>query len=243
VSKESEWWDRWNSRYRAGAIGSVTLGLCWAVLAALETLESIPLGSLLEVGCGTGWFAEYLVGRWEYVGLDLSPAAIEIARNLVPAAHFEQCDFHTWIPPRERFDIILVVDTITSLRDQDLAVEKIADALRPNGWALVTAVNPFVYSRMRRVGPPGDGQVRKWLTKSELHALLKRHSLLPVRSWTVLPGGDMGILRWINAQRLNRPVASVIGEQRLRRAKELLGLGQYRIVVARKMTDGSRSAG
>jgi hypothetical protein len=85
---------------------------------------------------------------------------------------------------------------------------------------------------MSWIGPPGHGQVRKWLTKNELHELLDRHDLSIVSSRTVLPEGDEGVLRWINSRRLNRPIERFLGERRVAAAKERVGLGQYRVVVA-----------
>src|SRR6266481_4893599 len=45
--------------------------------------------------------------------------------------------------------------------------------------------------------------------------------------------GNMGILRVVNARRLNEAVGSH-GAEVLRRWKEQVGLGQYRVIVARK---------
>ncbi len=52
-------------------------------------LEGMTAGSVLDVGTGTGLFAELFVDRGlEVAGVDLDAANLDRARVLVPAAHF-----------------------------------------------------------------------------------------------------------------------------------------------------------
>jgi ubiquinone/menaquinone biosynthesis C-methylase UbiE len=50
--------------------------------------------AILEVGCGTGHFAELLndQGHRDYLGFDFSAEAIRIASARVPRARFQQAD-------------------------------------------------------------------------------------------------------------------------------------------------------
>jgi hypothetical protein len=66
-----------------------------------------------------------------------------------------------------------------------------------------------------------------------LHTLIKRAGLKIEHSYSIMPRGDAGILRIINSRRLNHmfgPRSAAL----LRRLKEHLGLGQYRVLIARK---------
>ena len=60
----------------------------WAVIADL--LRRAGTRRVLEIGCGPGQLAALLVqqGVQEYVGLDFSPAAIDLARKNVPQGRF-----------------------------------------------------------------------------------------------------------------------------------------------------------
>lgn len=234
MSIETEWWDEWNTKCRTGKLdwneGKV-------IETLVRTLAALPLPKnqrVLEVGCGTGWLAAALPKHWEYTGYDLSPSAIEAARQRVPGSEFHACDFLEVELEGGQFDGFLSIDTLPHFRDQDYALAKIARTLRPGGWALISTVNPFVYSRLSWVRPAPEGTFRHWLPKRELSQLFKRHGLIPKKSWTILPGGDMGILRFINSDRLNRCAAAIVGKGAIRIIKEAAGLGQFRIMLAFK---------
>lgn len=233
-TKEQQHWDIWNAdRVRLGLVNE-RLGLHEAVLKEFEKLK-LPVGSkLLDIGCGAGWNASMLKGRYDYLGIDLGPASIEAARNLVPEAKFEVADFLAWSAPSEAYDAVLCIDAVAYFRDQDEALHKIAASLKPNGWLVMSTLNPFVYSRMSWIGPPGEGQTRKWLTRAGFHSLLQRNGLKVLRSKTILPDGDSGILRWTNAHKTNRLLGLLCGERNVPRIKECFGLGQFRIAVAQK---------
>jgi hypothetical protein len=75
--------------------------------------------------------------------------------------------------------------------------------------------------------------VRKWLTRSQLHGLLRRTGFTVAKSYTAFPAGDRGILRWTNSRMLKRAASLLLPGRRVERIQERLGLGQYRIVVGR----------
>lgn len=234
--QEKRYWDSWNTQRRSGVLerSSIPGQLGTVILREVASL-GLEEPRIVEIGCGTGWLAEQLAGHSSYLGLDLSPKAIEEARARVPGARFSAADIHDWDVQDERFDLALMVDAISCFRDQDLAVRKVFQMVEPGGYLVLSTVNPFVYSRISWVGAPGEGQVRKWLTRSALHVLLERGGFQIVRSCTVMPAGDRGILRIFNARKLNRLVQFLIPETAIRRTKEFFGLGQYRIVVARRV--------
>lgn len=66
--------------------------------------------SLLDVGCGTGETLKYLDPNIRYVGMDISPTAIEIAREryaAYPNAEFFAANFRDWASPDSQYDCIL----------------------------------------------------------------------------------------------------------------------------------------
>jgi hypothetical protein len=78
-----------------------------------------------------------------------------------------------------------------------------------------------------------SGPVSHWLSRGELHTLVKRAGLKIERSDTIMPRGNLGILRFVNSWRLNG-ILSPRAAEVAKRWREQLGFGQYRVLVARK---------
>lgn len=95
---------------------------------------------ILEVGCGTGKFAEMLnMEQFEYTGFDLSPEMIEIAKTKNIKGKFlveDVCEFQLF----EKFDVIICfMDTINYLTTNDQVVQamkNMAKHLHTNGMLL-----------------------------------------------------------------------------------------------------------
>ena len=65
--------------------------------------------SVLDIGCGTGELFKFLNPKIFYVGIDLSPTAIEIAKRRYgesPNARFYCTDFRKWQGPVKEYDCI-----------------------------------------------------------------------------------------------------------------------------------------
>lgn len=226
-------WDLWNRSHRTAAFVEDSDAARTGRMGLAELLAlNLEKPRILEVGCGTGWLADQLAGRGNYVGLDLSPEAIAVARERVPEGQFVAADYHTWENDGEPFDVILMIDTIAYFRDQQEALRRTRSLLKTGGMFILTTVNPFVYSRMSWIGSPAKGQVRKWLSKRNLHTLLTTAGLAVRKSRTAFPAGDRGILRIVNSRVLNGLLGIFGLKDWARTAKERIGLGQYRLVVA-----------
>jgi 2-polyprenyl-3-methyl-5-hydroxy-6-metoxy-1,4-benzoquinol methylase len=243
---ERNWWDLWNSSFRSEDNRDETsTELFGHVMRIFQEITKGSRSRILEVACGTGILSRRL-NCSSYHGLDLSAAAIEIAHQkaglLTLAAGagrptYEAADFHNWPLPPEPYDLVMCIDALSCFRDQAFVMRKIAKSVRLGGFVLVTTVNPFVYDRIRRTdgGRLQNGPVSHWLSRRELHALFEQAELKLERSYTIMPRGNIGVLRFINSGRIDRALGRR-GAGALRRMKEQVGLGQYRVVVARKVT-------
>jgi 2-polyprenyl-3-methyl-5-hydroxy-6-metoxy-1,4-benzoquinol methylase len=242
---ERSWWDLWNVSYRAQDDCDAVSRELFAHVVGLVQQVNPQVGRMLEVACGTGTLSRQLAFS-SYHGLDISPAAIEIARqkaDVVPLPlgtnrpTYEAADFHDWPLPPEPFDVVMCVDAVSCFRDQAYVFGKMAQSLRVGGRIVLTSVNPLAYNRIRRVGGVRleNGPVSRWLSRRELHELVQGAGLTLERSYTIMPRGNLGILRVINARRLNDALGQR-GAAIFRRLKEHVGLGQYRVVVAKKST-------
>jgi 2-polyprenyl-3-methyl-5-hydroxy-6-metoxy-1,4-benzoquinol methylase len=242
--EEKSWWDLWNTSHRAKDDNdAVSSELFVRAAVAINGITSDGNCRVLEVACGTGTLSRMLVYS-SYHGLDISPAAIEMARqrsgciSLPVGASpptYEAADFCEWPLPAQAFDVTVCVDAISSIRDQPLAMEKIAQSLRPGGWLVLTTINRFVYDRIRRTPAVrlDSGPVCHWLSRPELHVLISNAGLTIERSHTIMPRGNRGILRLVNSPRLNEALGLRVAAV-FRRLKEEVGLGQYSLVVARR---------
>jgi SAM-dependent methyltransferase len=246
--EERAWWDLWNSSYRAEDNKDQTASELFARAAeVVNRITQTAVCSVLEIGCGTGSLSR-LLSYSSYHGLDISPAAIEIARQKSGPARrpqrgsqptYEAADFHDWLVPPKPFDLAVCVDAIMCFRDQQFALNKMAQSLRINGTLVLTAINPVVYNRIKRGQNVRleNGPVSRWVSRRELHLLITTAGLTIEDSYTIMPRGNGGFLRIINARRLNHAFGPRV-EAVLRHAKEKVGLGQYRVVIARKTNSG-----
>lgn len=241
--EERSWWDLWNTSYRAEDDRDVISTQLFAhVAAVVRNLTQGQPAQILEVACGTGTLSRQL-SLSSYHGMDISSAAIEIARRKAEApCHgraslptYEVADFHDWPPPPDPVDVVLCVDAMHSFRDQQFVSCKIAGMLRNRGLFIVATINPVVYTRIRRIGGVRleNGPVSHWLSRRELHDLIRRAGLTIERSYTIMPRGNMGWLRIVNSARLNEAFGPRCAAM-FQSMKESVGLGQYRVVIARK---------
>jgi 2-polyprenyl-3-methyl-5-hydroxy-6-metoxy-1,4-benzoquinol methylase len=240
---ERSWWDLWNTSYRAqDNQDTISTQLFAHVAAVIQKVAQGRPGRILEVACGTGTLSRQL-NFSNYHGLDISPAAIDVARRKLEeirygrasAPTYEAADFHDWPHASDPVDIVLCVDAISCFRDQEFVLRKMAGTLRAGGLLIVTTINPIVYTRIRRVGGVRleNGPVSHWLSRRELHDLVQQADLTIEHSYTIMPRGNMGWLRIINATRLNEAFGPHCAAL-FRRVKECVGLGQYRVLIARK---------
>lgn len=107
-----------------------------AEVAVLERLIG-DAKRLLDVGCGTGAHLRLLSQRHSCVGLDASPSMLACARAAVPRARLFQCDIREF-DLGEAFDaVVCLFGTINYVPELEVAIERIAAHLKPEGVALI----------------------------------------------------------------------------------------------------------
>lgn len=92
--------------------------------------ELIPMGSrILEVGCGPAQLAHLMMDRkipGAYVGFDLSPAAIELAREKLPGTRVELADARTTdLFTSVDYDIVICTEVLGHLVDDVMVLGRI----------------------------------------------------------------------------------------------------------------------
>jgi len=107
----------------------------------MQTLRSVGLPpgcSVLEVGCGAGFAADYLSGRYgKYMGIDYSQELIGYARkyNALSGVRFEVSNVNEF-ESDQRFDLILMIGLLHHLDDPEKILTKMAALLKPGGWVV-----------------------------------------------------------------------------------------------------------
>ena len=136
---------------------------------ALEPLESssalpvyeaaaafVPLMPVIDVGCGTGRFAELLrrKGHTQYLGVDFAPDVVAEAARYAPAFWFEVADIREWDHHAGHPDVCcyVLLEVLEHLDDDRDAIQRI-----PPGCPVVFSVpNFWSESHVRRYAQPRD---------------------------------------------------------------------------------------
>lgn len=139
--------DGWDEEYRSGR---------WAFLRDLEESGrygiigmwlslSDAMESVLDIGCGEGLLYERLkpMGVRRYVGVDLAPAALEIA-NVDPAiASLRAGDMHTFTPQeKETFSAIVFNEVLHFAEDPAAVVSRYVPFLAKDGVIAISMYSP-----------------------------------------------------------------------------------------------------
>ena len=109
---------------------------------ALREAGCDPRGKrVLDVGCGTGFFTAYYLGRGaEVTGIDIAPTSIERLRARHPEARFVLGDVAD-APLPGRYDVVNAFDVLYHITDDarwERALAHLADAVAPGGLLLLT---------------------------------------------------------------------------------------------------------
>lgn len=121
----------------------------------LMALAGITKGDkLLEIGCGAGQFIATCSEQYNWYGVDVSPAGIELARKRMPEFATERLtasrieEFEPSIE-NSKFDGVLIFDTIEHVYDPKVVLEKAAEWLKPGGHLILST--PDIGAPMARL--------------------------------------------------------------------------------------------
>lgn len=114
---------------------TVVGGPNWAKVLVSQYVQPAPGARILEIGCGPGTIAGYLPDT-RYVGFDISPKYIEMAKKRFPQAEFvcERVSQFS-LKGQNSFDVVLAIGIVHHLDDEEARqLFQIAnDALKPGG--------------------------------------------------------------------------------------------------------------
>ena len=103
-----------------------------------EVIARVPSGSdVVELGMGSGGrVTEELEKRYRYIGIDLSPVQVSLARECLPGRDFRTADLVTLELPESSRDAVIAAYVMGHIpvSDRDGLFGRISRWLRPHGW-------------------------------------------------------------------------------------------------------------
>ncbi len=119
--------------------------------------------SLLDVGCGHGWFvAAARKDGWNAAGIDLPSSAIDFARRhlLLPVI---ESDFNTTILPPGSRDVVTLWHSLEHMLEPGKTLSRVREVLAPGGLLLIAVPNADSLGLARA----GSGWI--WLQQPFVH--------------------------------------------------------------------------
>lgn len=183
------------------------------MVEAFEQIGLHPPHKVLELGCGTGWMAEFLaLMRFQVVGTSISPHEIQDAQHRVQSlqAKLLDVDLEYRVTPMESvdqavpdqmpFDGVFVFEALHHAYDWRQAVRASYACLKPGGWLIIAnepnALHTWISYRVARLSKTHE----IGFTRTEL---MRHLELTGFRNLTVLRNTFSAYVRphWIASQR------------------------------------------
>lgn len=200
-----------------------------ALAAHIAEACTVPVGRALEIGCGTGFLTEALVGRGigsRWLVTDIAPEMVERSRERLgerPGMTFAVLDGEFGIPPEPGFDLICSSLAMQWFDDTPAAALRMREWLAPGGCLVFTTL--------------GGGSFAEWRAAHAREGLSCGALDLPaVETWRrALPEARIDVARYVehhdNARGFLRALKA-IGAGTPARAHRPLTAPQLRRVMA-----------
>jgi SAM-dependent methyltransferase len=232
------YWNEWNRTWRFTDEKDAFMVAQATALRRIAEREDLSGAQILDVGCGTGWLGNELSGFGHITGTDLSPEAISEGHRRYPSLDLRCGDF-LQMDLGDHFDLVLSSDSLVLMSDRAKCIQRMATLQQAGDVLVLMTMNPFVWQRRRALRPIDQSvphaSVDTWLRRHELKRLL--HPYYKIESFaTIEPGGDKGILFWVENRYVRGATGRLLGRERWTRMLERFNLGREFIIVARRMS-------
>jgi SAM-dependent methyltransferase len=102
--------------------------------AELSFINALPVGRMLDVGCGLGFLLSGIKAGWERHGVEISAFAAGHAEH---QGHIFQGRLEDAAYPDELFDLVVLYHVIEHVLDPLALLKEIRRVLKPSGWLLL----------------------------------------------------------------------------------------------------------
>ncbi len=185
---DAESYDRWYRTPRGQWIGQREASL------VLDCLQPGPGESLLDVGCGTGYFTRTLASSidGQVVGVDLNPEWVEYARRRdAGKASYEVADARALPYAKGSFDLVVSVTALCFIADELAAAREICRVARRRFAVGFLHRHSLLWLQKGRHGGQGGYRGARWHAAHEAMGLFRdlRVQRLRVRTAVQIPSG------------------------------------------------------
>jgi len=112
----------------------------------------------------------------------------------------------------EQFDVIVTLEVLSHVENQPAFMAKLAKHLRPNALLMLATQNEPVLRKYNRLPPAEPGQIRKWVNRQQLVALLEPNFIVTDLSSVTLKA-NMGPMRVLSSRTFNRYLTKLVGDR------------------------------
>jgi SAM-dependent methyltransferase len=232
----SRFWDGWNQQWRFREDRDPFMRRQEQEAIAVARERHLHDARILDVGCGTGWLGDALRPFGRVWGTDLSPASIADGARRHPELTLVTGNFLSVELPGP-FDFVISADALAHMPDYAAFFQRVAELVKPGGTLLLMTQNPSVWQRRSTIRHVPDylphAKPAGWPTRARIRQLIEP-SFSIERVTTFDPGGDQGLLWWVENRYVRGAMRRVVGRTRWPALLERLGLGRELVIVARR---------
>lgn len=204
LQKDIRFWDRVADKYAASVIADQA-GYETTLQAVRAHL--LPDHHVLEIGCGTGTTALQLADAVAtYLGTDIAPAMVRIARDKANASGHETVMFEVRVAEARQtshkpFDVILAFNMLHLVPDPAKAISAVYEQLSPGGLFIsktpcLTRMNPLIRLAIPIMQMIGKAPSVQTFSPEDLDLMLKTSGFEIVeRGWHGNKGKDIRAYR------------------------------------------------
>lgn len=123
----------------------------YARMAGIMHLKNFGIQSVLECGCGLGYYAEWIRKDTGITpkSVDISPVAIEKAQSLFPQLDFEVANIHTDLPKYTQYECVMLSEIVWYILPE---LTSIFESLKRDFSGKYLMVNQVFYKGTQRYG-------------------------------------------------------------------------------------------
>jgi len=156
-----------------------------AIIARIEHWDVC----VLDVGCGSGMFAERLIDNGMLVdGLDASDPLLAIARRIAPRAQFRQGDMEMLPYDARTFDVVTAINSLLYAADPQQALWEMRRVAKPGGQVFIATwgqrerceAAEYLYALEQLMPPANSPGPFAWSSESSLRKFVEIAGLRPV---------------------------------------------------------------